>query len=180
MKTIITEILDDSIRYFQKQSFAETGKGLTFKQWVDAIVPTLQILREAKARVKKAPKIAIERASTVFNIVDEKGDLNNILGTFVVIDEARLERELLIDSIKDEEVQKLLPFNTYVSLGRNYRHIANASAYDVTTDSHVIREGETLCKRGEGAGPYRVFNHADCPGCLVKGKAIIVNHLFSL
>jgi hypothetical protein len=55
----------------------------------------------------------------------------------------------------------------------------NASAYTVETNSHYIHEDETLCKRSGGV--YRPANaRPTCPGCLVKAKSIIVNHLLSL
>jgi hypothetical protein len=179
MKTIITEILDDAVKYLHGQSYTASGQRLSFPQWFKNLENAIEILREARSRVRNSPKIAIERASTVFNIVDEKGDLNNILGTYVVIDEARLEYELLIDSIRDEEVQGMLPFFTRLEYGNNYVHITNASPYLAVTNSHDIAKDETLCKRGERSIPT-IKTIPTCPGCLVKAKAIIVNHLFSL
>jgi hypothetical protein len=100
--------------------------------------------------------------------------------TIVVIDADRLEREVLKGSISDRDVMRLLPFQTSLVGGESHRHIQNDSAYTVETNSHLIREGETLCaKQGE---TYRLgFSFAErvptCPGCLAKAKAVIVNHL---
>jgi hypothetical protein len=53
--------------------------------------------------------------------------------------------------------------------------------YTVETNSHNIHEGETLCKR---ESPNHVTYYGEdavgtptCPGCLAKGKTIIINHL---
>jgi hypothetical protein len=97
--------------------------------------------------------------------------------TVVIIDADRLEREVLKSSIADEDVQKLLPFNTGVSGGEHFYHIVNRSAYIVETNAHRIYEGETLCKRAGHTGGRYTYTDADCPGCLAKGKSIIVNHL---
>lgn len=131
-------------------------------------------------------KTPLEKASTVIDIVDASVDLLTPVATLVIIDADRLEREGLKQSLADADVLKLLPFKTEVSVGENYFHIVNQSAYAVTTDAHVIREGETLCKRGEGAGLFLpdVLLDANtvptCPGCLAKAKAVIVNHLLQL
>ena len=101
--------------------------------------------------------------------------------TFIVIDEARLEREVLKGSIADSDVQKLLPFQTKVGAGDTHYHIVNASAYVVETNAHAIYEGQTLCKRfgnvyGDAVSRYQ---QPTCPGCLAKAKAIIVHHLLT-
>jgi hypothetical protein len=99
--------------------------------------------------------------------------------TIVIIDEDRLNREVLKGSIADLNVQKLLPFQTSIEAGDTHNHIVNASAYVVQTNSHVIYEGQTLCKRFGNA--FRTHRDAapTCPGCLAKAKAIIVYHLLS-
>jgi len=68
-------------------------------------------------------------------------------------------------------------------MGENHIHIQNASAYVVETNSHYVSETQTLCaKQG---GTYRLAGYrsvqpssATCPGCLIKAKTIIVNHLY--
>lgn len=132
-------------------------------------------------------KTPLEKATKVVNIIDASVD-GTTLTTLVIIDADRLEREVRKGSIADIDVQKLLPFQTVLGRGDNYIHIGNASSYAIETNSHVIHEGETLCKRD--GGPKWVINHgpatlldrgiiATCPGCLAKGKAIIVNHLLN-
>jgi hypothetical protein len=126
-------------------------------------------------------KTPLEKATTVIDIVDASVDLLTPIATLVIVDEARLEREVLKGSIADENVQKLLPFNTVLVAGSNYFHLQNASAYNVETNSHRIYEGDTLCaKVGPVQRLYSSDRAATCPGCLAKGKAIIVNHLLSL
>jgi hypothetical protein len=101
---------------------------------------------------------------------------------YVVIDGAKLEREVLKASIKDGDVQKLLPFQTTLGRGNNYTHIVNTSSYDVETNYHVIGEGETICKRHGGEESLWAIGTAVtplCPGCIAKAKAIIVAHLFN-
>lgn len=128
-------------------------------------------------------KTPIEKASTVFTIVDPSTDINQPIATVVVIDAEKLEREVLKQSISDDDVQRLLPFATSLGLGENFSHIINKSAYTVQTNSHNVTEGDTLCKRGEPTrGMYygeNVFGTPSCPGCLAKAKAIIVNHLLT-
>jgi hypothetical protein len=100
--------------------------------------------------------------------------------TIVIIDEDRLNREVLKGSIADSNVQKLLPFQTKIGVGDTKYHIVNASAYVVSTDRHTIYEGQTLCKRfGNMYGEAARFAQPTCPGCLAKAKAIIVYHLLS-
>lgn len=127
-------------------------------------------------------KTPLEKATTLINIVDASVDLLTPIATFVVVDMGRVEREVLKGSIADSDVQKLLPFHTMPGWGKNFIHIVNRSAYIVETNNHIIREGETLCKRAGGAAhPYygeSIFETATCPGCLAKGKSIIVNHLY--
>lgn len=129
-------------------------------------------------------KTPLEKATTTFDVIDATKDINEPIGTLVVIDMPRLEREVLIGSIADDDVQKLLPFSTSLGLGDNFTHIVNKSAYTVQTNSHAISESETLCKRAEYTHPMyygeNVFGTPTCPGCLAKGKAIIVNHLLSI
>jgi len=102
--------------------------------------------------------------------------------TFVVVDEEILGREVLKSSIKDSDVQKLLPFQTSLGEGSNHIHIRNESAYTVETNSHFIHEGETLCQRAAWT-PRIPYVHRQevptCPGCLAKAKAIIVQHLLT-
>ena len=99
--------------------------------------------------------------------------------TFIVIDEARLEREVLKGSIADSDVQKLLPFQTKVGVGDTHYHIVNASAYVVETNAHAIYEGQTLCKRFGNLYSVGMSQRPTCPGCLAKAKAIIVYHLLT-
>lgn len=99
----------------------------------------------------------------------------------VVIDGERFEREVLKGSIEDSDVQKLLPFQTKRVYGNNYVHIENESAYTIETNSHYIHEGDTLCAR-QGLTRYAQYspeNVVTCPGCLIKAKNIIVNHLYA-
>jgi hypothetical protein len=101
--------------------------------------------------------------------------------TIILIDEDRLNREVLKGSIADRDVQKLLPFQTRIGTGDTKYHIVNASAYVVQTNNHSIYEGQTLCKRF-GNTYYTAPSYieaATCPGCLAKAKAIIVYHLLS-
>jgi hypothetical protein len=99
--------------------------------------------------------------------------------TIVIIDEDRLNREVLKGSIANRDVQKLLPFQTAIGVGDTYYHIVNASAYLVETNCHTIYEGETLCKRfgNDGWSDSARFALPTCPGCLAKAKALIVHHL---
>ena len=100
----------------------------------------------------------------------------------IVINVDRLECEVLKASIKDWDVQKLLPFQTTLGRGIHYTHIVNASSYDVETNYHVISEGETICKRHGGEDSLWAIGTAVtplCPGCLAKAKAIIVAHLLN-
>jgi hypothetical protein len=97
--------------------------------------------------------------------------------TVVIIDADRLEREVLKGSIADRDVRKLLPFHTHVVAGQTHIHIQNASAYTVETNSHLIPEGETLCAKAGTVDRITDAMRPSCPGCLVKAKAIIVNHL---
>jgi hypothetical protein len=102
--------------------------------------------------------------------------------TIVIIDEDRLNREVLKGSIADETVQKLLPFQTYLSEGTNHIHITNASAYVVETNAHRIVEGETLCARARWTPRIPYVNRREvptCPGCLAKAKTLIVYHLLA-
>lgn len=124
-------------------------------------------------------KTPFEKATKVFNIIEASTE-GTSLTTVVVLDEDRLEREVLKGSIADSDVQKLLPFHTKRVAGEHYIHIMNESAYVVETNSHAIYEGDTLCKRG-GQSFYAGFKGLTptCPGCLAKGKAIIVNHLLN-
>jgi hypothetical protein len=103
-----------------------------------------------------------------------------MVGSIVVeIDFDRLERDVLKGLIDDSNVQKLLPFKTDVEAGDTYNHIVNASAYTVETNSHFIHEGGTLCARAGGS--FRTHRDAKptCPGCLIKAKSIIVEHLIA-
>ncbi len=124
-------------------------------------------------------KTPLEKATTTFDVIDMT-QYGRSVGTLIVIDENRLEREVLKGSIADSDVQKLLPFHTKRVAGEHYIHIMNESAYVVETNSHAIYEGDTLCKRG-GHSFYAGFKGLTptCPGCLAKGKAIIVNHLLN-
>jgi hypothetical protein len=124
-------------------------------------------------------KTPLQKASTVFEIVNPYDGFKPV-ATVVVIDEERLEREVLKGSIADSAVQKLLPFQTTIEAGSTKYHIVNASAYVVETNSHTIYEGQTLCKRsGERAWPTYRHTQPTCPGCLAKAKAIIVQHLLT-
>jgi hypothetical protein len=99
---------------------------------------------------------------------------------YVVVDEDRLNREVLKDSIADSDVQKLLPFYTKRVGGETFIHIQNQSAYTVKTDRHFIDGGETLCARS-GPTYFAGFKGLSptCPGCLAKAKTIIVDHLLA-
>ena len=120
------------------------------------------------AREHYAQQAAIAKAITgVIQIHDE---------TVVTIDMARLEREVLKGSIADSDVQKLLPFQTSVAVGRTESHIINESFYDVETNYHIIQRGDAIC--GRYSPFYRgLGGQPTCPGCLAKGKGIIVDHL---
>jgi hypothetical protein len=126
-------------------------------------------------------KSILEKCTTTIDIVDADVDLLTPIATLVTIDIARLEREVLKQSIADKDVQKFLPFNTRLVAGTNHFHIQNISGYAVETDHHIITEGETLCKRAGRVDllDTNTWAAASCPGCLAKGKAIIVNHLLA-
>jgi hypothetical protein len=177
---LAVEFLNDAIKHLQSQSYSDSGRGLSFQQWFKTLENSIEKLREAKSRVPHV-KTPIEKATTVFDVVDATNDVAESVGTLVVIDMQRLEREVLIGSIADADVQKLLPFANVIGDGENFRHIINKSAYVVETNSHVIAENETLCKRaGKTWETYYgsdAVSVATCPGCLAKGKAVIVNHL---
>lgn len=80
-------------------------------------------------------------------------------------------------SVAAEDIQKLLPFQSSLELGDNYIHIVNESAYPVYTKSHEIGLGDTLCKRGKDANGKVTEATPTCPGCLVKARGVIINHL---
>jgi hypothetical protein len=129
------------------------------------------------AREHYAQQAAIAKATTVFDIVDPSSDINQPVATFVVVDMGRVEREVLKGSIADSDVQKLLPFQTSVAVGRTESHIINESFYDVETNYHIIQRGDAIC--GRYSPFYRgLGGQPTCPGCLAKGKGIIVNHLY--
>jgi hypothetical protein len=123
------------------------------------------------AREHYAQQAAIAKAITgVIQIHDE---------TVVTIDMARLEREVLKGSIADSDVQKLLPFQTSVAVGRTESHIINESFYDVETNYHIIQRGDAIC--GRYSPFYRgLGGQPTCPGCLAKSKRIIVDHLLGV
>jgi hypothetical protein len=102
--------------------------------------------------------------------------------TVIVIDFDKLERDVLKHSLADGDVQDLLPFHSKRVEGRTYVHIMNNSGYTVETNSHIIRKGETLCAHHRPEElTYAGYKGAEvtCPGCLTKGKAIVVNHLLN-
>jgi hypothetical protein len=99
--------------------------------------------------------------------------------TVVVIDGDKLEREVLKASIADGDVQKMLPFQTKLVVGKNHIHIENASAYTAETNYHSIGYGDTICAKQGQTYAARVSKVATCPGCLAKAKGLIVNHLLN-
>lgn len=99
--------------------------------------------------------------------------------TVVVIDGDKLEREVLKASIADGDVQKLLPFQTKLVVGKNHIHIENASAYTAETNYHSVAYGDTICARQGQTYAAVVAKVATCPGCLAKAKGLIVNHLLN-
>jgi hypothetical protein len=128
-------------------------------------------LRVAHQPLYNAGKTPLDKATTVIHLQD---------ATVIIIDGDRLEREVLKGSIADGDVQKLLPFKTKRVYGYTFVHIQNESAYTIQTDRHFICEGETLCARDSHGRTYSASVKGlvpTCPGCLAKGKSIIVNHL---
>jgi hypothetical protein len=112
--------------------------------------------------------------------------INTPSRTLVVIDLNRLKQEELKENIQDATIQKLLPFHTALVVGENYVHVQNSSAYVVTTNSHEVLEGDTLCAKRGATYPVGGFhsvqqrvrgNVPTCPGCIAKAKAIIAQHL---
>ena len=99
--------------------------------------------------------------------------------TVVVIDGDKLEREVLKASIADGDVQKLLPFQTKLVVGKNHIHIENASAYTAETNYHSVGYGDTICAKQGQTYAARLSKVATCPGCLAKAKGLIVNHLLN-
>ena len=96
-----------------------------------------------------------------------------------VVDMRDAEKRVLMGSIADGDVQRLLPFQTSLGAGKTYVHIVNESAYVITTNHHEIHEGDTICARAAGADWQldQRYTVPTCPGCLAKAKRVIVDHL---
>lgn len=96
-----------------------------------------------------------------------------------VVDMREAEARVLMGSIADGDVQRLLPFQTSLGAGKTYVHIVNESAYIITTNHHEIHEGDTICARAAGADWQldQRYTVPTCPGCLAKAKRVIVDHL---
>jgi hypothetical protein len=80
-------------------------------------------------------------------------------------------------SVAVEDIQPLLPFQSGLELGNTHVHITNESAYPVSTQYHVIGNGDTLCKRGTDSRGTVSGAEPTCPGCVAKARGVIVNHL---
>jgi hypothetical protein len=180
LKSLALEYLTGAETYLGNQPCGSydpcRSLGKNYRDLSDAI----DILREANEAVTAAPAPQLKQtpleksAVSIGRIYDlEDGSVTEV----IAVDRERFEFEALKDAIKDEDVIDFLPFKTYIGGGKQHTHIVNDSAYTVETNSHFIARGETLCKRGAPtAGKYH-YVAATCPGCVAKGKAIVVNHL---
>jgi hypothetical protein len=191
--------IESAINYLSQQKYRDYAGSadcaVSLYQWYVAIGNARTLLKAAKADIlaqtdrsfgPSLPKSPIEKSIvSSIDIVDPSVDLLTPIATVVVIDAAKLEREVLKASIADADIQRLLPFQTRLVMGENHIHIENTSAYTVETQYHLISEGDTLCvKVGQtyALGAYRsvqVSKVATCPGCLAKAKGVIVNHLLN-
>ena len=95
MTNAIAVFVNDAIKHLQSQSYADSGRGQSFSRWFRSMENAVEILREAKSRVKQT-KTPIEKATTVIDVVDASQDVNEVVGTPVVIDMQRLEREYVL------------------------------------------------------------------------------------
>ena len=69
MTNAIAVFVNDAIKHLQSQSYADSGRGQSFSRWFRSTENAVEILREAKSRVKQT-KTPIEKATTVIDLVN--------------------------------------------------------------------------------------------------------------
>ena len=60
MTNAIAVFVNDAIKHLQSQSYADSGRGQSFSRWFRSMENAVEILREAKSRVKQT-KTPIEK-----------------------------------------------------------------------------------------------------------------------
>lgn len=76
------------------------------------------------------------------------------------------------DTVKFEDVHKILPFATRVAAGSNFNHIVVDS---ILAGDHIDRQyGDTLCGRRAGRLEDWIYggDGSNCPGCLAIAQSI--------
>ncbi len=153
-----TTILENVRVYLTSATFHTRGKGLGFYEWLADTGDAVDILDNATDQLTQPEPEPV---------------------VLIAIDLGELERRVLAGAIADGDIPKLLPFQTALGKGENHIHLINESAYVVTTNSHVVGEGDTLCARAGGARVFPYVNKSlypvTCPGCLIKAKNLIVD-----
>jgi hypothetical protein len=92
------------------------------------------------------------------------------------------QRDELIEAVKGslsfERVRAFLPFLTTIKLGNTHRHLVNQGVWPIVTETRVVHEGETLCRRRGALYPMHLYPADPCPGCLAIAQGLAARELF--